>query len=175
MWHGAFVGMTGSGKTYAAQQTAARYRASGVNTLVLRKPLERWPDRSASWQTSDPDAFLVQFQRMRGCACFMELADADVSKWDERFHKCFSDGRHYGHRAFYLTQRGEQVHPNIRDNCGLLWLFACGDAAAKTWATEFRDPVLLRAPEIPFHSFYFKASRRSPVQFLSYRVETAKT
>lgn len=166
MWHGAFIGMTGSGKTFAAQQTAASYIAGGRGVLVLRKPLEPWPALSASWQTSDPEAFLWKYERARSCACFMELADAYVSKWDARFHRCFQDGRHYGHRAFYISQRGAQVHPNIRDNCGLLWLFGCTDDAAKTWANEFRDETLLRAAEFPPRWFFYKASRYQPARLL---------
>lgn len=162
MWHGAFIGMTGSGKTFTAQRVAAEYHRAGIGVLVLRKPLEPWPAASLSWQTDDPEKFLWKYERARVCACFLELADADVDKWDTRFHRCFQDGRHFGHRAFYISQRGAQVHPNIRDNCGLLWLFACTDDAAKTWAKEFRDDRLLKAAELPPHWFYFKKSRYDP-------------
>ncbi len=96
----------------------------------------------------------------------MELADADVDKWDARFHLCFTQGRHEGHRCFYISQRAGQVHPNIRENCESLCLFAVGMKAAKLWAEEFNDPALLGAVQLLPHSFLFKPSRYQPARLL---------
>lgn len=145
MPHGAFLGMTTAGKTYAAQQVARRFRSLGIGVLALHKPREPWPAACVSWQTDSPDAFLAMFWASRGCACFMELADADVEATDTRFHKCFTQGRHEGHRCYFLSQRAAQVHPNIRENCTSLYLFAVSTKAAKLWADEFNDPALLGA------------------------------
>lgn len=158
--------MTGSGKTHCAKATARQMRALGRGTLVLHKPREPWPADCVSWQTDDPKKFLRMFWASRGCGCFMELADADVSKWDERFHLCFTQGRHEGHRCFYLSQRAAQVHPNIRENCESLCLFAVPRAAARLWADEFNEEILIGATTLPPHTFYFKASRWEPARLL---------
>jgi len=110
MPHGAYLGMTTAGKTYGAQQSARDFRRRGIGVLVLHKPREPWPADCVSWQTDNPDEFLRMFWAARVCACFMELADADVEAADTRFHKCFTQGRHEGHRCYFLSQRAAQVH-----------------------------------------------------------------
>lgn len=159
MPHRAIIGQTGSGKTHAAKSIARAMLAGGIKTLVLHKPREPWPADCVTWQTYDPEKFLRMFWASKSCGCFMELADADVSKFDERFHLCFTQGRHEGHRCFYLSQRAAQVHPNIRENCESLCLFSVGMKAAKLWAEEFNDPALLGAVKLPPHVYYFKPSR----------------
>jgi len=167
MPHRAIIGQTGSGKTFLAQRTGAVYVAAGIGVLALHKPLEVWPGASVSWQTDDPEKFLWKYDRSRGCACFMELADTLVNKWDARFHRCFTQGRHLGHRCFYLSQRAALVHPNIRDNCESLCLFAVPADAAKLWVNDFNDPALLGAVMLPPWFFYFKASRYIPARRLT--------
>ncbi len=161
MPHRAVIGQTGSGKTFAAQQMARDFRRRGVGVLGLHKPREPWPADCVSWQTADADEYLRMFWAARGCACFMELADADVEKSDDRFHRCFTQGRHEGHRCFYLSQRAAQVHPNIRENCESLCLFSVGMKGAKLWAEEFNDVALLGAASLDpkEHYFFYKASR----------------
>ena len=97
----------------------------------------------------------------------MELADADVDKYDEGFHRCFTQGRHEGHRCIYISQRAGQVHPNIRENCESLCLFSVGMKAAKLWAEEFNDVALLGAVQLQPHCFFFKPSRYLPARHMS--------
>ena len=162
MSHSTIAGMTQSGKTFAGMELAKGFRLAGVGTLILHKPLEIWPASAASWQTDDPEKFLWQFDRSRGCAVFMELSDAAISKFDERFHRCFTTGRHLGHRCHYMTQRASTVHPAIRENCTALYLFACAASAARVWAEEFNDDTLMRASTLPMYVFLHKPSRFEP-------------
>jgi len=164
MPHATIAGMTMSGKTFLAQTNARAFRAAGVGTLVLHKPGERWPEACANWQTDDPEKFLVKFWKAQRCACFMELSDAAVSKWDERFHACFTRGRHHGHRCFFVTQRAATVHPAIRENCESLYLFTCGAKGAAVWAEEFCDNVLLAAATLPQYNFMYKPTRYAPAK-----------
>lgn len=159
MPHGAIIGMTTSGKTFLARKMARQFRAQGIPTLVLHKPREPWHASEASWQTSDPDAFLQKFAATKSHACFMELSDSRVDKFDDRFHKCFTEGRHDGHRCFYLSQRAATVHPAIRENCESLYLFTVDWDAAKIWATTFVDKKLLDAPTLERHWFLHKPNR----------------
>ena len=162
MSHATIAGMTESGKTFGAMCLAKALRAEGVSTLVLHKPMEIWPADAASWQTDDIERFLPMFDGSRGCAVFMELSDAAVSKYDARVHRCFTAGRHLGHSVHYITQRPATVHPAIRENCSALYLFNCAPNAAAIWAEEFNDAALLRAPELPAYCFLHKPSRFAP-------------
>jgi len=162
MPHRAIIGMTTSGKTECAIQTAKQVKASGRGTLVLHKEDEPWPADAVSWQTDDPEKFLRMFYAARNCDCFMELSDGDVDKYDVRFHRCFTKGRHLGHRCYYLTQYAGDVHPKIRGNCVSICLFAVDIEAAKKWAAAFNDPALLGAVSLPPHQFLFKPDKFTP-------------
>jgi hypothetical protein len=163
--HRAIVGGVGSGKTYYCQQTARAFKQAGIGVLVLHKPREPWP--AASWQTDDPERFKTIYWKAKRCACFMELADADVSKYDGDFVKMFTLGRHEGNRNFYISQYSKQVHPVIRMNCSSLVLFATHRSAAKMWAEEFNDDELLKACQLPPRWFYLKRSRYTPAELVT--------
>lgn len=154
--------MTTSGKTTLGKQFCESFYRRSIPTLVLHKPREPWPVNFASWQTEDPDEFLYKFVRVQSHACFMELADGLVDKYDSRFHACFTQGRHDGHRCFYLSQRAATVHPAIRENCESLYLFTVDWDAAKIWATTFVDKKLLDAPNLKPHEFLHKPNRYTP-------------
>lgn len=162
MPHGAIIGLTTSGKTTLGIQGAQSFVRNGVPTLVLHKHREPWPDDAATWQTEDPDEFLWKFARVQSHACFMELADGLVDKYDERFHVCFTQGRHDGHRCYYLSQRAATVHPAIRENCESLALFTVDWDAASQWAKTFVDKKLLEAPNLPLYTFLYKPNRYTP-------------
>lgn len=166
--HAAIIGSTGSGKTFLAQSLARNAASKGRGVLVLHKEREPWPlPRSPLvWQTHDAEAFLRMYWAARSCDCFMELADADVDKFDGRFHRCYTQGRHEGHRNFYLSQRAAMVHPNIRENCSSLYLFAVPIKGARLWADEFNDDTLQQATTLPPHVFFYKPSRFQPARKL---------
>lgn len=162
MPHAAIVGLTTSGKTFCGQSLAAGFIRAGIKTLVLHKPREPWPRASVYWQTDNPELYLERFWREKSCACFMELADGVVDKFDDRFHLCFTQGRHEGHRCFYLTQRAATVHPAIRENCVSLYLFTVSAKGAALWAEEFCDDTLLKATTLPQYVFLYKENRYTP-------------
>jgi hypothetical protein len=56
------------------------------------------------------------------------------------------------------------VHPNIRENCVGLYLFAVPLKGARLWADEFNDETLLGAPTLPPHVFFHKPSRFQPAR-----------
>lgn len=171
MPHGAIIGLTTTGKTTHGIQGAATFRKYNVPTLVLHKPREPWPEASASWQTEDPEEFLWKFARVQSHACFMELADGLVDKYDSRFHICFTQGRHDGNRCYYLSQRAATVHPAIRENCESIALFTVDWDAAASWAKTFVDRKLLEAPGLPPHCFLYKPNRYTPAMPLKLTLE----
>ena len=179
MPHGAIIGMTTSGQTTLGKYNAASFIKQGIRTLILHKPREPWPKESVWFQTDDPNYYLQIWEKVgaenyeksqQNCrdprlvsdACFMELADGIVDKWDDRFHKCFTQGRHDGHRCFYLSQRAASVHPAIRENCESICLFTVPKKAAQLWAEEFCDDFLLKSVTLPRNAFVYKPTRYTP-------------
>lgn len=164
--------MTESGKTFLARNLAKSFMQSDFNymghkVMVLRKPREEWQADECSFQTSDPEEFLREYRLQRrinwengtSTVAFLELADADVEKFDKRFHKLFTTGRHDGFKLFYLTQRPAFVHPSIREQCRSLYLFAVDGKSVKDWVESFRDKSLMDAANLPQYEFLYKASR----------------
>lgn len=175
MPHGAIIGLTSSGKTFLARSLArgfmqAKFPSKGFRVMALRKRRETWEPSECDYQTSDPEEFIKAYQAQARInwengthtVAFLELSDADAAKYDKRFRKLFTEGRHDGFRFFYLAQRGAMVHPDVRENCVSLYLFTCGGDAAKTWAEEFCDKELLKAATLPARVFMHKETRYSP-------------
>ena len=180
MGHRAIIGMTESGKTYAARHIARQWKAANWETLVLHKKKEPWNKDEVTIQTIDIDLFLEKIEerneknehrfhnlgipadQLRGYVAFIEIADANVNKFDERVHNLFSQERHNAHKFHYLSQRAQAAHPDIRENCQSLMLLMCHDEQAKSWSKEFNDPRLRKATNIPPHWMFFKPARNKP-------------
>lgn len=187
MFHGAILGISGSGKTFLARHLGTGYKGGGRKVLCLHKPDEPWKASEVTIQTSDVELFLAKIDSIReenqiliesGMAdmcnswvVFIELSDAEADKNDKRLHLLFSKGRHNGLKLYYLSQRGQSVHPNIRENCSELFLFSCYMKAAKNWAEEFCDDVLLKAATLPKYEFYHKKDRFSPAVLRKLSIE----
>ncbi len=148
------LGQGRSGKTTLAKQLAAGFRRAGVGVLVLHLAGDPW--EAASWQTDDPDRFSAMFWRARRCACFMEFADAGVEKFAKDFERTATQGRHLGHRMFYIAQRHTQISTLIRDQWDAFWLFACGVKTAASLVEEFADPAISEAMTYPRYQYLFK-------------------
>jgi len=185
MPHGAIIGTTTSGKTFLARQLSKQAKAKGVQTIALHKPREPWGKDEVDWQTSHVEVFLsyveerdrTNRERMAngldpigGFWASMELSDAAAAKYDTRVRKLYTDGRHDGHVFNYLAQRGVQVHPDIRENCVRLYLFACIGDAAKEWSKEFNDLELKKAVNLPPRYFVLKIGRFKPAKICTLKV-----
>lgn len=179
MPHGAIIGSTTSGKTFLARFLAREYMGKKAEVIALHKPREPWGKNEVVWQTQHVNLILDKIEERNrenqnliakginpigGFVVFLELSDAAAAKYDERIRKLFTEGRHDGHICHYLSQRGVQVHPDIRENCIRLYLFACLGNAAKEWATEFNDVELKKAGSLPPYYFAYKASRFAPTR-----------
>jgi len=168
MFHVAIIGLTGSGKTFLARQLARIYKNKGEEVLCLHKEKEPWLKNEVNLQTSNIEIFLQKIEErnmlnssnsinsdsLKGYVLFMELADADADKYDLRVRRLFRQGRHDGHKIHYLTQRSKTVHPDVRENCHELMLFACSANSAKEWSEEFNAPILKSAKSLPKYQFF---------------------
>lgn len=185
MPHGAIIGTTTSGKTFLARQLSKQVKAAGVETIALHKPREPWGKDEITWQTTHIEIFLsyieernaINRQRIAdglaplgGFWASMELSDAAAAKYDERVRKLFTEGRHDGHVFNYLAQRGVQVHPDIRENCVRLYLFACLGDAAKEWSREFNDAELKKAVNLRPRYFMLKTGRFEKAELCTLKV-----
>lgn len=153
----AYFGILGqglSGKTSLAKKIAAGFRRNGVGVIALTLPGDVWAE--ADWQTTDPDRFDTMFWRCRRVAAFVEFADGGVDKFDPRFLKHNTQGRHLGNRVFSIAQRHTQIPPGIRDQWAAFWLFSCGIKTARTLADEFGDEDIMEAATYPRYRYLFK-------------------
>lgn len=162
--HALVLGKTNCGKTFLMQAKAREYRAAGIGCIVLHKPREPWPSACANWQTADPSAFIRKFWQCQNVVAFIEMSDASVGKYDAAFYKCATEGRHNGIRCYFSAQRPQQIHPDIRDNCDGLYLFALKGGAVETIAKEEGKPELLRAAMLPPRWFFYKQNDFTPIR-----------
>lgn len=137
------------------------YRSRGIKVIVL-DPLadEGW---HADFCTDDPNVFLSIYWDSRRCAVFIDEAGDVAGHYDNAMIMTAKRGRHWGHINHYLTQRGAEISPTIRNNCGRLFLFTTHGEDCKIHAREWNNPTLLQGPTLP-QGDYFTTSRFGDVQ-----------
>lgn len=140
MAHSLILGMTESGKTTLAKILAAKYKAAGINVLVLDPILD--PTWNADYITHDPDEFLNVLWSSRSCACFVDEAGESAGQYDKAMMKTATKSRHWGHNMHYLSQRGTMINTTIRGQCSQLFLFLSGKNDGKTHAEEWAHESL---------------------------------
>jgi hypothetical protein len=134
--------MTESGKTTLAKRLAARYKYNEVPVIVLDSLND--PEWNADFQTTDPDEFLRVFWSSRRCACFIDEAGDAVGRYNTVMQRTATRGRHWGHSVHYISQRGVQIAPTVRDQCGHIFLLTTSVADGKVHANEWNQPDLLK-------------------------------
>lgn len=157
MAHCLIIGMTESGKTTLAKRLVQEYRQRGVKSIVL-DPLSD-PSWNADFVTDDPARFRNVVFSSRHCAVFIDEAGDAIGHHEREMFPVATKGRHWGHNVHFLSQRGMQIHPTVRDQCGHLFLFACSMKDAKQFSDEWNKPIL--AKEVPFlkKGNYFHVTR----------------
>lgn len=145
MAHVLIFGMTESGKTTLAKRLAQRYRAHGIPVVVLDSLNDpEWPSGRDTFQTTDPDEFLRVFWASKRCACFIDEAGDAVGRFNTVMQRTATRGRHWGHSVHFISQRGVQIAPTVRDQCGHIFLLTSSVADGKVHANEWNRPELLR-------------------------------
>lgn len=140
MPHALILGQTESGKTTLAKQLARKFCDRGISVLVL-DPL-RDPAWSASYVTADPGEFFDLYWQNESCAVFIdESGELCSSKnYAQSMVDSATRGRHYGHKNFYIAQRGTLIRRTIRDQCRDLFLFNSGLEDCKIHSAEWNAP-----------------------------------
>jgi hypothetical protein len=148
--------MTESGKTTLAKRLAARYKSNDVPVVVLDSLND--PEWICDFQTTDPDEFLRVFWSSKRCVCFIDEAGDAVGRYNTVMQKTATRGRHWGHSVHYISQRGVQIAPTVRDQCGHIFLLTSSLADSKVHANEWNQPQLLKANALRKGN-YFHATR----------------
>ena len=138
--------MTESGKTTLAKHLAQRYKSNEVPVIVLDSLND--PEWVCDYQTTDPDEFLRVFWASKRCACFIDEAGDAVGRFNTVMQKTATRGRQWGHSVHYISQRGVQIAPTVRDQCGHLFLLTSSLADSKVHANEWNQPELLKANQL---------------------------
>jgi len=151
--------MTESGKTTLAKQLAKNLKASGHPIIVLDPMHDEW---AADYQTDNPDEFLKTFWASTGCHVFIDESGDSVGRFNTLMNQTATKGRHWGHSVYFLTQRGAQLSPTVRDQCSNLFLFVSGLKDCKIHAEEWNRAELLNASNFA-QGDYFHAQRHKPL------------
>lgn len=169
MAHSLILGMTESGKTTLGKRLAHHYFRMGFCVIVLdpmsdpgfkveqtdSTDLElKYQLRKRFFQTDDPDKFLNVFWSARQAMVFIDEAGDAVGKYDVAMQQTATKGRHWGHSVHFMSQRGAQLSPTVRDQCGHLFLFTTSLRDSKIHSDEWNKPELLEASQLKQGEFF---------------------
>ena len=112
----------------------------------------------ADFQTDDQNEFLNVFWQAQKCHVFIDESGDAIGRYNTLMNKTATRGRHWGHSCYYMTQRGAQLSPTVRDQCSHLFLFVSGFKDCKIHAEEWNKPELVEAANFP-QGEYFHTTR----------------
>lgn len=144
MPHCLFLGMTESGKTTLAKQLVI---ASQAKSIVL-DPMND-PGWQADFKTANSAEFLDMVWASEKCDVVVDEAGEAIGRYDVIMEKIATQSRHWGHNAYFLTQRGAQISATVRAQCRHLFLFTSAKDDCKILANEYNRPELLEANTLP--------------------------
>jgi len=121
-----------------------------VPVLVLDPLSDQW---ATEYVFNDPDHFLQVVRASRCCAVFVDEAAEAVGHWDKHRHWLATRSRHYGHNVHFISQRGMQIAPTVRDQTSALALFRISLEDATTLAKEWARPELVTASQLNQYEF----------------------
>ena len=151
--HMLITGRTETGKTTLAKRICAEWRARGVECIIL-DPMSD-PEWQASFITREPEEFLHVVRNSEQCACFIDEGSETAGRYDREMHWTATQGRHWGHRFHYISQRPKQLSVNVRSNCGQFAVFRLASEDAKELARDFAAPELNDAVSLDRGEFMY--------------------
>lgn len=159
MSHCLILGMTESGKTTLAKRLGRQYMQHCVPIIILDSLNDpewtaNFPQDYPVLQTTDPEEFLDAFWASKRCACFIDEAGDAVGRYNVVMQKTATRGRHWGHSVHYISQRGVQIAPTVRDQCSHMFLLTTSLQDAKIHANEWNAPILISANSLRKGQFY---------------------
>lgn len=132
-----------SGKTTLAKKIIAK---SNRPCIVLD------PNFDPEWQTDyiydDKEKFLEIVKYNQSCDLVIDESGETIGRYAREMAFLATRSRHYGHRAFFITQRAQMLDRNVRDQCTNIFLFSVAPSDAKIFAEDFVDDLFLEAPTL---------------------------
>ncbi len=163
-------GTTGSGKSVLANWMVADYEKKKYAVIVYDPYYNSESDRvKMQWSkgcvvVNNEEDFLRIFRASQGCVVVIDEASMSIGQHNRAMIETATQGRHYGHRCMYVTQRVTQLSPNVRDNCSELFLFHSSPKDCKIHAEDWCEEELLKANMLQVGEHYHK-SRMQKVVF----------
>ena len=74
-----------------------------------------------------------------------------------------TQGRHWGHKMFFITQRVKQLSTNLRDQCSEVVIFKQSLADTKDLANEFVEPEINNAHQLNKGEFIYIRDGQKPL------------
>jgi len=155
--HSLITGITGTGKSTFGKILACQYKQAGKNVLVLDPFYKDGDTTNAGWDcdfiTADPQQFLQIVFANKNCVIFIDESGQVIGRWGGVMNNIATQGRHNGHKIYFITQRPKQIDINSRTQCTRLFTFRLSLDDAKMLAREFADPLLENACELNIGEF----------------------
>lgn len=160
--HGAFVGMSRSGKTTLAQMIAGGLASKGKRVGVFDPLLDpKWKATGAEVVTADPFELLHLCKTSIGGHWFWEEwgpylknhASPEVRKLLPAFAWLGTSSRQLGHSQWFIAHRWQDLL-HVREQLDCVYAFAMGNKSAALMAEDFARPALpLELPRFPRGNF----------------------
>lgn len=170
--HTLIVGRTEMGKSAMAKNLGSDLRLKGEFVAAYNPTSENGYTRKdkfgcagADIEFDNPDEFgeycgTILMEKEGRKFIIVDEAHEFFTRAGSRYLWLAQKGRHYGINIIGCTQRGAQVHPTFRSQCGRLYLFACSLTDAKFLADEYGRKELQGASALE-PGEYFKIERNT--------------
>lgn len=157
MLHAGIYGIGGSGKSTLAHTLARQCLANDWGVIILD------PNDDAGWPAASPrvrkvrtlEALIALAKRSQRCALFVDEAGEAIGRGKHALDGQWitTRSRHWGHRAYIMAQRAQQVELSIRNQCGEAFVFRQSPYDARMLAEQYADDLLLKAPTLERGTF----------------------
>lgn len=143
--------MTGSGKTTLAVWLAKTCRSP----ILVFDPFKdrRWPRRATV--TDDKDEFLRIAAASRGCLVIADESSMLVGQFDRESHWLGTQARHLGHSVLFISQRPQQISPNVRGQCEAASVFGMAATDGEIIGKEFNAQEFEACGTLPKWHFLY--------------------
>ena len=160
--HSLIIGITECGKTTLARRIMKESKRPSIVLDPLLDPA--YCEAGAEILTDDADEFMDFAKQNPGYNLVLDEGAESVGRYDREKLWITTRSRHFGHSAFILSQRAQDINKTIRDQCSRLFLFCCSTYDAKIFGSEWgkRNAILSRADELPKLCFFDAERFREP-------------
>lgn len=148
--HVLIIGQTESGKSICGKKIAASYRSQSIKVCVLDPHMD--PGWGADYITDDPAQFMALVRdpsRCTSCSLFIDESGQMLDRYSDDCDWLTTQARHFGHCTHIIAQRAQQISRNVRAQCTTLFAFNVAPEDARTYASDFNCPELLKCPTLP--------------------------